>query len=250
MTLFGRPFRPRLWPSIVAGIMFVVLLGLGGWQVQRLIWKENLIAMLESRWEAAPIPLPQDLSDLEGLQYQLVDLQGRYENDKELYLPGRTYKGTIGTNIVTPFVLEDGRRILIGRGWVPKDRSEAAARPQTLIEGQTSLQGILLPGGWGGGEWFRPNNVPADNVWFYVDPPAMWEAVGGSGIDNAYVAEVRADPEGSLPFTLSPKVDVKNDHLSYALTWFALAIGLAVIYVVYFLGPRPEKEPPEKGSRA
>ncbi len=240
MTLFNRPFQPRLGTSIAALIAIAILIGLGTWQVNRLAWKQGLIAERQERWAAAAIPLPQDLSNLDEVLHRRVTVKGVFQHDKELYLAGRSYKGTAGVGVVTPFVTDDGRGLLVYRGWVPSSREDRATRAEGNPEGEVTVEGVLLPGGWQGTTWMEPGNKPESNMWFFIDPSAMAEAAGlQNPINPVYLGVYRDDPEASLPFTPPPPMDLRNDHLQYALTWYALALVLLVIYVVYSLGPRP-----------
>jgi len=240
MTLFQRPFQPRLGTSIAAFVAIALLIGLGTWQVSRLIWKQELIAERQARWEASAIPLPQDLSNLEELLHRRVTVTGKYQHDKELYQPGRSYKGTTGVGVVTPFATDDGRGLLVYRGWVPSSHEDRATRQEGNPEGEVTIEGVLLPGGWQGSTWMEPGNKPESNMWFFIDPPAMAQATGlQNPITSVYLGIYREDPEASLPFTPPPPMDLRNDHLQYALTWYALALALLVIYVIYSLGPKP-----------
>ena len=242
MTLFGRPFRPRLGTSIAALSMLAVLLGLGTWQLVRLEWKQSLINERQLRWQAPALMLPQDLSDQAALVHRKVVARGHYPHDRELYLPGRSYKGTAGVGIVTPFVLEDGRTLMVYRGWVPEKRKDPQTRPKGNPEGEIEVAGVLLPGGWHGSDWFQPENAPERNAWFFVDPAQMAAAVGaGNAIAPLYLGLYRDDAEANLPFTAPPPMDLRNDHLQYVITWYALAIALIVIYVVFHLDPQPKR---------
>ena len=119
-------FRPFLWLTIVSLPALLVLVGLGSWQLQRLQWKNDLIASFESRAAAPPIAVPAtdaSLGDvgLDDVEFRRLALVGTFQHDKEVFLTGRTYEGNAGFHIVTPFQLDDGRIILINRGWVSED---------------------------------------------------------------------------------------------------------------------------------
>lgn len=248
MQLFGRPFRPRLWPTVMTLPILLVLIGLGTWQVQRMSEKGAEIAMLQARWQAEPIALPEDFSDPEALQFRRVLLTGHFLHDKELYLPGKTYKGTYGLWVATPFVLEDGRGVIVNRGWVPEKYQSPDSRTMGLFEGPTTVEGILRIGGWKSRDFVRPENDPARNIWYYFDLPAMVEAAGlERPVTAMYVEALGDESTGILPIGLPSQVDIPNDHLQYAITWYLLAVALVVIYVLFHLKRRPEEE---RGGRA
>ncbi len=244
MTLFNRPFQPRLGTSIAALVMFLILIGLGTWQVVRLEWKQGLIDERQARWSAPATALPQDLSDEAALLHRRVMVEGRYRHDRELYLPGRSYKGSAGVGVVTPFEMTDGRGLLVYRGWIPTSRQDPATRSESNPEGTIQIEGVLLPGGWQGSDWVEPGNNAAGNVWFFIDPADMAKTAGlANPIIPLYLGLYRADQEASLPFTPPPPMEMRNDHLQYAITWYALAVALVVIFFVFSLGSkRPEEE--------
>lgn len=245
MQLFGRPFHPRLWPTLVALPAFLVLLGLGVWQLDRLAQKQELIDRIELRWSEAAVPFPASIGSFDDWEFRRVLLRGRFLHEKELLFPGKTYKGTAGNWIATPFVLDDGRSVIVHRGWVPERYVARATRKEGLREGEVSIEGVLRQGGWFGWESMRPDNAPAQNYWLWFELPAMAEAAGlQNPVTDVYVMELGDEKTGQLPIGLELTVNLPNDHLQYAIIWFALALALAAIYVIFHLkqgvpGDRP-----------
>lgn len=225
------------WPVVLAAL--AVMVGLGVWQLQRLAWKQGLIARLEQRTAAAPVPLPPglDASDpaaIEALEFRPVEVTGRYLNDRELHLLARTRDGEVGQHVVTPFRLADGRTLLIDRGWVPADAVEPAARQDGLLEGEATQVGLLRRGGWQGSDWLRPTNKPQANQWLWLDLPAMAEAAGlERPVTGFYLSALPGQHPGRWPEGGRTRVQLKNDHLQYALTWFSLAVVLLVVFLVW-----------------
>ena len=121
-------FRPFLWLTIVSLPALLVLVGLGSWQLQRLQWKNDLITSFESRAAAAAIAVPAADAGLDDVEFRRLSLDGTFQHDQEVFLTGRTYEGNAGFHIVTPFQLDDGRTILINRGWVSEDYRNPAKR--------------------------------------------------------------------------------------------------------------------------
>ncbi len=235
-----RRFRPGFWPTAVTLAALSVLIGLGTWQLQRLEWKSALIAEMQARGVAAPIALPADPSD-PSLEYTPVRLIGQFLHEKELHVPARTHNGKVGLHIVTPLRLDDGRTVFVNRGWVPPAKQDPATRAAGQVEGLVTLDGAIRRGGWGGMETFRPANQPDDNLWLWMDLPAMAAHAGLKGAETrVYVAAGPAANPGGYPIGAPTRLDVSNNHLQYAIIWYALAAALLVIYLLH--QRRPPKD--------
>ena len=229
-----RRFRPGLWATVCTLLALALMLGLGTWQVQRLSWKEAMIAERQGRSAAPPIALPGDIAEPAALAFRPVRVTGRFLHDREFYLANRTYKREVGLHVVTPIVLDDGRTLLVDRGWVPMDRRNPAARPDGQLEGTVTLEGLVRTGGWKGSALFRPDNEPAKNVWLWFDLPAMAAAAGlAAPVTALYLEAGPAENPGGLPKGGRTPIHLRNDHLQYAITWYALAVVLLAIYVIF-----------------
>ncbi len=231
-----RRFRPTFWPTLFTVPVLAGLVALGAWQIQRLHWKEGLIAERLDRSTAPAMALPDPLAAPEELAFTRVRVRGAFRHEREMYLAARSFAGSPGLHVVTPMILEDGRTLMVDRGWVPETRKDPATRPDGQVEGPVVLEGLLRTGGWPGPSWMMPENLPGENIWFWVDPPAMAAAAGLSQpVIEAYLDAGPAENPGGWPKGGQTRVTLPNDHLGYAITWFALAIALAVIYVIYHL---------------
>lgn len=231
-----RRFRPSFWLTVCALIGIALLIGLGAWQLHRLGWKQAMIAERTARLEAPAIALPDPIAAPDAITLRRVSLAGRFL-EREFHLGGRSRKGEVGFHIVAPLLLEDGRTILVDRGWVPVPKREAATRPESRSEGPVALEAVLRSGGWKGRALFQPDNAPQDNYWIWLDLPLMAELAGlQRPITTLYATALPAEGAGqALPIAVAPRVEIRNDHLEYALTWFSLAVALAVIYVMLSL---------------
>ncbi|ACJ00986.1 SURF1 family protein [Rhodospirillum centenum] len=226
--------RPPGRAKAVAGAVLVligiaVLVGLGTWQMQRLAWKTALIDRIETRMAAAPVPLPARPDDPQDWDYRPVLLTGRFDHAHELYLGPRVRAGQPGLHVLTPFVRADGQgTVLVNRGWVPADGRDPAGRADGLPAGTVTLAGVArVPPPRG---WMQPENRPEENYWFWIDLPAMEAATGAGGL-APLVVEAAAGPDaGVLPVGGQTVVTLRNNHLSYAVTWYGLAVTLAAMY--------------------
>lgn len=224
-------FRPRLLPTLISLPMIVVMLGLGAWQLQRLAWKEGLIERLETRMTAPAIPAPGPDADIEEIEFRRVTATGEWLHQYEMPLIGRPEKGTVGYHIVTPLRTTDGRVLLVNRGWVPEDRKNPARRPESQPAGTVTVEGIVRRAGLRNA--FTPDNEPDRDMWFYVDVPQMAAYAGVEGVPNYYIDELRRESGPQLPIGADPRIGLRNEHLQYAITWFAMAFGLIAVYVLW-----------------
>ena len=234
-------FRPTLWPTLFSVPAVLVMIGLCIWQVQRLHWKEGLIAEREARVSAEPIALPAPGADPAALEYRRVRLEGMFLNDKELYLGARSMNGNVGYQVLTPFALTVDGIVLVDRGWVPVERKMPESRAEGQLAGDQTIEGVvrLAPGK----AWMQPDNEPDHNMWFFVDLPAMAKATGVNIRTDLYVDAGPAENPGKYPVGGQTRIELPNDHLQYAITWGLLAAALAVIYVLYHLKLERERKP-------
>lgn len=222
-----RRFQPRLWPTIIALSGFVALIGLGSWQVQRLIWKGDLIAYREAQLVAPVMALNDDLSMVEGdVAFRRVTVSGVFLHDREIYLAA-TRNQKIGFHVITPLRRADGSVVLVDRGFVPSAARPARLRADGQVEGVVAIEGVIRASPRRGA--LTPDNDLAKNYWFWFDFAAMAAFAGVEA--PAFVVEAGpAENPGGLPIGSEPRVKLRNDHLTYAITWFILALALAVIY--------------------
>ncbi|SFO55587.1 surfeit locus 1 family protein [Bradyrhizobium sp. Ghvi] len=229
--------RPHLWLTVLSLISFVVLMGLGVWQVERRAWKLALIDRVEQRVHAAAQPIPSPASwpavSAANDEYRHVSVSGRFLHDRETLVQAVTEEGP-GYWVLTPLKRSDGMTILINRGFVPSERRDPSTREAGNPDGQVEITGLLRITEPKGG--FLRDNVPQHNRWYSRDVAAIAAA---RHLQNAAPFFVDADagsqsaggPIGGLTVIRFP-----NNHLVYALTWFALAFMLAGRLFVTFRG--------------
>ena len=225
-------FRPLLWPTLFAFPALLVLLWLGTWQVQRLEWKNQLIEDFESRATAAPVDLPSGDVGPE-MEFRRLALTGSYDHDREVFMTGRTYEGNAGFHIVTPFTLRDGRIVLVNRGWVSETYRDPVKRPFTLVEGEVTLDAILrFPGKKG---YFVPENEAENGFWFTLVPAQIVAHLGLSSqaVTSVYAATIRTGDVVKLPIAARTKLNLRNSHLSYAVTWYGIALAFIGVYLAF-----------------
>lgn len=243
--------KKLLIPTIAAALGLVVLLNLGFWQLDRLEWKTNLIAQVESGVTKSPVEAPRPALWRDGLgeeyDYRRVKLAG-------VFLEGNTFYYTALSNpvglaegpgvlVYAPFRTTEGWLVLVNRGFLPQGLAEPAkAAALNIPAGQMDLTGLLRlsekP------NWTTPEPSANDRLWFARDTEAMGEMLGLDPGDLAPYSidlDVTFTPEAGLPQAGETIVRFKNDHLGYALTWFGLAatlLGVFLTYAATILWPR------------
>jgi surfeit locus 1 family protein len=232
-------FKPTKGPVITTILLVGLCVALGIWQLQRLQWKEGLIAELQQAQEETPVfkeNLPEDLDELANKNFHSIMLPGEYVHAQEVHVIGRSINGEPGFNIYTPFrIADDGRMVLVNRGWVPQSKKQVADRPE-----DPQFDGLVFASGFisvpQGGSFFLPDHDVKGNVWFWPDiarinaekgldlPPFVIEAVNDTPAPNVLPLP-RGDNE----------VELRNDHFNYALMWFSMAFAGMVIFFIYHL---------------
>jgi surfeit locus 1 family protein len=224
--------------TALTACVLALLVGLGVWQLKRLAWKEGLIAQIEARSTAAPITLKAAVAAARNgdASYLRVRVQGRFLNDKERYLYTLS-DGAPGWEVITPLATADGDLVLVDRGFVPDALRDPASRPQGQTEGVVAVTGLVrapeTPETKG---TFTPDNDPARNHWFWRDLTGMVGSMfpeGATGAAPFFLAAERNDIPGGWPQGGQTRLALANNHLQYAITWFALAFCIVVIYAFY-----------------
>ena len=200
-----------VWVLGLGGV--AILLSLGIWQVQRLAWKEGILAEIAARIAADPVAVPA-APDAVVDRYLPVALEGRFDADFVRVLVSQKGIGA-GYRIVSALETTAGRRVLVDRGVIP-----VAASMPASPGGSVRVTGNL--------HWpeerdgFTPANDLADNLWFARDVAALATHLEAEPV--LVIAREITPPEAAITPLPVGIGNIPNDHLSYAITWFSLAI--------------------------
>ncbi len=224
----GRSPSLSPWLVILALIAITGLTALGVWQLERRVWKLALIDRVEQRLHAAPVPMPASSSwptiSVANDEYKRVTVAGRFLYDRETLVKAVTDYGG-GSWVLTPLLTADGTIVLVNRGFVPPERREQASRREGDPPGPVAVTGLLRITEPKGG--FLRRNDPQGDRWYSRDVAAIAAA---RGLPNAAPFFIDADATptpGGYPLGGLTVVKYPNNHLIYALTWFALALMIA-----------------------
>ncbi len=218
------------WPlgPIVIGLGgFCVLIALGFWQVQRLQWKNAIIAEAEQRLAVPAEPLPVSLNPKRD-DYKRVEVSGRFDHDSEQYVLTSMPPNGPGFEIITAFETDSGRRILVDRGFVPQALRDPAKRADTFDRGVVEIEGVL--------RWpsdtsrFTPDPDPSIREWYSREVPPLAKALNTEPV--MIVQGPSAGP--GWPRGGKAQVNIRNQHLPYAIQWFAIAGVWALMSILWF----------------
>ncbi|MBL8805303.1 MAG: SURF1 family protein [Rhodospirillales bacterium] len=224
-------FAPRLVPTLIAVPGVVLLLCLSGWQLARHFERTAENDLRASRLAMPPVAVDAALADPELRRFRRVDATGRFDHAHEIHVYARSLNGNEGFFVMTPLVREGKPALIVNRGWVRKELREARLRAEGQVAGEVTVEGVLRDEPRRG--WMMPDNMPAKDVWFWFDLPAMSKAMGVPDALPVYV-EQALEPRnpGGWPLGGQTQVELPRPHLQYSFTWFALAVSLAAIYVI------------------
>ena len=193
-------------------------------------WKRDIIAQAEAQLAAPAQPLP--VGDLFALDYRRVSVSGSYLHDGAFAFGFSAESGRPGGRLITPFRLTDGRTVLIDRGWIPEDLLPPNVPAGLRPAGTVGLEGIARWRGDAKRAWMAPDDMPALRRWYNWDIPAMAAALELT-IEPLEIVLERSEGPAGLPKAETVSIDFPNDHLSYAITWYGLALVLVVIYILF-----------------
>ncbi|HKD46452.1 MAG TPA: SURF1 family protein [Rhizomicrobium sp.] len=228
-------FRPYPGFTIATLIAAAMLIALGVWQVQRLHWKLRLIESISQHMHSKPVDMTETgmLPEEIYTQYSHVRIRGHFDNAKEVYLFTIGLEGEPVYHVLTPFHSDGGNIFLIDRGMVDIEHLDPSTRRAGQIEGETQITGFWRwPDALG---YFTPHPDPAHRIWYGRDLSAI-EKFDKLKLHQPGLVEADATPiPGGWPKGGQTVVDLPNNHLSYAITWFGLAAGLIGVYLAYHM---------------
>jgi surfeit locus 1 family protein len=214
----------------VAGVAGLTALGV--WQLERRVWKLDLIAKVDERVHAVPVALPAPSAwpaiNADDDEYRRVTTSGHFLHDRETLVQAVTERGS-GVWVLTPLQTDAGFAVLVNRGFVPADKRDAAMREQGQVAGETSVTGLMRmtePHG----AFLRANDAATDR-WYSRDVVAIAAARGITNVAPYFIDADATPNPGGLPIGGLTVIAFRNTHLVYALTWFALALMLAGLAV-------------------
>ena len=207
--------------NIFVFFFITLLFSLGTWQLYRLQWKQDLISQIDRGLKSTPIKYTKTVNN----NYQRVFLEGQYNFENQIYLYSFNKKGQPGFDVITPFQTLDSENILINRGWINKEMKNKA---EINLVNKNLTQGLLRK--IVKKNMFKPDNDIEKNVWFSININEIQEITGKNFSNFVLFLE---DKTINLPTPKKITIDVPNNHLKYAITWYSISISI-FFYFLYF----------------
>jgi surfeit locus 1 family protein len=167
------------------------------------------------------------------MEFRHVTDEGVFLHDKEIFLGATSEAGRNGYQVLTPLRETGGRNVFVNRGFIPAELKDPLMRSQGEIAGTVRVHGLLRLPPAGKPAWFLPDNRPDLNYWLWVDLPAFTAADRLDRVAPFYIDADATPNPGGWPKGGITRLELSNDHLQYAITWFSLAVALIVIYFLY-----------------
>ena len=211
--------------TLISIIISLICFSLSIWQVKRLKWKEDLISNIEKAYNSNYININMLTGDLRNFKFKNVYLEGIFINEKSMFLGPRVNKDQVGYHLITPFLLNDNRYILVNRGWLKKIIKIKEQKKEYLIKGilkESDIKNI-----------FTPKNNMEENLWFYISTKQMSEFSKLKLVDNIFVDLIKSNSNDKLTIINSSIPKIVNNHLQYAITWAILGLLFLVMNYIY-----------------
>ena len=204
-------------------ILFITLFcALGTWQLYRLQWKTALISEITFGLDSTPVKYSNTLQK----NYQRVVSEGRFNFEDQIYLYSLNESGKPGYDVITPYKTLKNENVLVNRGWIDKNLKNNSEI--NLKENKVKITGLLRE--IYKANIFKPNNEIKNNIWFTLDANDLKELTGKQFSNYMIFLE---KPKNKVPIPKKVSVDVPNNHLKYAITWYSIAISI-LFYYLYF----------------
>ena len=193
---------------------------LGTWQLYRLQWKQDLINQISEGLNSTPIQYSQNINK----NYQRVTLVGKYNFKNQIYLYNLNKKGQPGFDVITPFETLNKENVLINRGWIKK---EFTNNPRINYFSK-NIKGLLKESNKK--NIFTPENDLKENIWFSINLNEIQKLTGKKF--NKFIVYLE-DEKINTPKPKEITIDLPNNHLKYAITWYSISISI-LFYFLYF----------------
>ncbi len=240
--------RYRILTFVLILSLLFILLSLGTWQKQRLVWKRDLIALHEVRMLQLPIDIPS-VSEWKTMskrddEFRLIEVEGEFLHEQEVYWFTHRPREGSGVEVITPFRFEKAKGfgdyvVLVNRGFLPNSKKNPQMREAQQIKGKVRLKArIHFPAER---HYFDPPDDIENRLWFVRDLSSMANYMGLS-VAPFFINVESGENRSGIAFGKHQKNYLTNRHFEYMVTWYSLAVVLFVIFIIgYYRNHRQQR---------
>lgn len=229
MTISGWRYTPRLWSTIVAVIVVVIMVQLGNWQLSRAREKESRQEQLDLLSRQPAVTMPSTPVKLEDFRYRKVEANGVYVPSQTIYLDNKIYRGVAGYHIITPVRLgTSNMHVLVNRGWVAARRDRSQLPEVPTPDGPVDISGLATAASQKTLE--LSGELVSGRVWENLDLD-RYRTASGLTLQPVMLLQQDDIKDGLIREWPRPDLGI-GKNLGYALQWFAMAAAVVIIYLV------------------
>ena len=227
--------RPAWIPTVAAFLTIAIFVQAGNWQRERMHEKEALLAQMQAAAALPPVPLPSDVADWHAWRYRTVVLTGAFDASHQSLIDNKVHAGHVGFGVVAPFRLDDGRTVLVDRGFVAAGPSRAELPDPRPAPGTVTLRGrIDLPSA--GYLELGERTASGGKLWQNIDPQRFAQATGIVVLPIVVEALDAPADDGLVRDVVLPSTGIEK-HLSYMLQWYTFAAMAAGLWLWFTVRP-------------
>ncbi|MCH0567891.1 SURF1 family protein [Streptomyces sp. MUM 136J] len=225
--------------TLVALLLIPTMIRLGIWQMHRYDERSARNQLVSDALKADPVPVESLTSPGHAVtrlqRYRTVSAEGRFDTAHEVVVRRRVNADDkVGFHVLTPFVLADGRVVLVDRGWIPADGPSQTAFPEVPAppRGEVTVTGRLMPDETTEASGIKDIKDLPDRQVMLIDSGQQARRLGGPVL-GGYVVLTAPEPKGGTP-ELIGKPGMENAPLNYAyaIQWWLFAAGVPVGWIV------------------
>lgn len=229
MTISGWRFTPRLWSTVTAAVVIVIMLQLGNWQLSRAREKESRQEQLDLRSQQPAVALPAVPVKFEDMQYRHIEASGVYVPEHTIYLDNKIYQGVAGYHIITPLRISgSSMHVLVNRGWAAADRDRSKLPQVSTPDGPVVVSGVATSATQKTLE--LSDELVSGQVWENLNLERYRTATGLT-LQPVMILQQDDIKDGLMRQWTRPDSGASR-NLGYAFQWFAMAFAVSIIYLV------------------
>lgn len=231
IDIFG--IKLHLVPLTIVFFCMFLLLKLGNWQLSRWNEKKNLIHIIENNLKHIPQTYSAELNEI--APYVKLKLRGKFLPQNTIFVYGQrsAFHEKNGYYVLTPFQTYNSDVILISRYWIPSNLKGKALDHIKYDVHEKEITIFSLPSERR--KLFVPKNDIEKNIWFTIDLNSEASRLLNISVNHVYFLEINSEsiPKEAFPLYTTHLNKIRNDHLEYTITWYALSFCLFVIYIIW-----------------